>query len=93
MFVNKYYYGGLKMDIITNTINDAADLMNYYESNAWSGARDRVSTAIEKNIFEDVCSYIWESVQDMDTITDTQLNDILWFDEVVNDMIYNDNND
>lgn len=78
------------MNIITHTINDVTDLMEYYEDHAWSGAKDHVTAAIEKDIFRDICCYIWDCIQDTDSITDTQLNDILWFDEVVNDMIYDD---
>ena len=49
------------------------------EFNTWSGATDTKNTIIENNKEEEFDSYIEELYPD--GLTDTELNDILWFDE------------
>ena len=48
------------------------------EFNTWSGATDTKNTIIEANKGDDFDSLIEELYPD--GLTDTQLNDILWFD-------------
>ena len=53
---------------------------------AWSGGKDTLNLLIEQDLIEEVEDYINEIFYD--TIpTETDINDILWFDEYVNDLI------
>ena len=57
------------------TINEDQSL---YDFNAWSGAIDTKKTIIENNKAEDFERLIDECYPD--GLTETQLNDILWFE-------------
>ena len=57
-------------------INDNTSLVNF---NAWSGAIDTKDQIIENGKVDDFDNLIKELYPD--GLTDTQLNDILWFEE------------
>ena len=46
---------------------------------AWSGGLDRLNKIIELDILEDATEFI-SSVFENSTMTDVQLNDLLWFE-------------
>lgn len=53
---------------------------------AWSGGKDTLKKLIEQCLVEEVEDYINEIFYD--TIpTETDINDILWFDEYIDDLI------
>lgn len=52
---------------------------NLRDFDAWSGAIDTKNTIIEKGLCEEFENLIDEMFPD--GLTDTQLNDILWFEE------------
>lgn len=56
-------------------INDNLSLFNF---DAWSGAKDTKNELIEKSLVDDFERLIDELYPD--GLTDTQLNDILWFE-------------
>lgn len=57
------------------TFNDNMSLSNF---DAWSGAKDTKETILENNKGEEFDSLIEELYPD--GLSETQLNDILWFD-------------
>jgi hypothetical protein len=57
-------------------INECCDIAHF---NAWSGAKDTQASIIENGKTQEFNQLIEELYKD--GLTDTQLNDILWFEE------------
>lgn len=72
--------------IVVKTINeyDTNDFYNLFE-NSWSGARDTLEDIIKAEKEEEFMQYLDEVFCDSDEITDTELNDFIWYDR---DTIY-----
>lgn len=72
--------------IVVKTINeyDTNDFYNLFE-NSWSGARDTLEDIIKAEKEEEFMQYLDEVFCDSDEITDTELNDFIWFER---DTIY-----
>lgn len=66
--------------IVVKTINeyDTNDFYNLFE-NSWSGARDTLEDIIKAEKEEEFMQYLDEVFCDSDEITDTELNDFIWF--------------
>lgn len=72
--------------IVVKTINeyDTNDFYNLFE-NSWSGARDTLEDIIKAEKEEEFMQYLDEVFCDSDEITDTEVNDFIWFER---DTIY-----
>ena len=64
-------------------IRKELDLKNF---RAWSGGADTLELIKEQGLIEDVEIYL-EEVFPVEMPTEGELNDILWYDEYINDMI------
>ena len=66
--------------LVVKTINeyDTNDFYNLFE-NSWSGARDTLEDIIKAEKEEEFMQYLDEVFCDSDEITDTELNDFIWF--------------
>ena len=67
--------------LVVKTINeyDTNDFYNLFE-NSWSGARDTLEDIIKAEKEEEFMQYLDEVFCDSDEITDTELNDFIWFE-------------
>ena len=72
--------------LVVKTINEYGknDFYNLYD-NSWSGARDTLEDIIKAEKEEEFMQYLDEVFCDSDEITDTKLNDFIWFER---DTIY-----
>lgn len=72
--------------LVVKTINeyDTNDFYNLFE-NSWNGARDTLEDIIKAEKEEEFMQYLDEVFCDSDEITDTELNDFIWFER---DTIY-----
>lgn len=72
--------------LVVKTINEY-DTNNFYNlfENSWSGARDTLEDIIKAEKEEEFMQYLDEVFCDSDEITDTELNDFIWFER---DTIY-----
>lgn len=61
------------------------------EFEAWGGGATRKDDAIAAGKADEV----WEMIEEYfpDGASEGEINDVLWFDEEINDLIYNDNED
>ncbi len=62
---------------------------------AWSGGRDTIEDAINADVIDDVESYIemiCESME-LEEITETFINDLLWFDDEIKAIVYGEDDD
>lgn len=66
--------------LVVKTINEY-DTNNFYNlfENSWSGARDTLEDIIKAEKEEEFMQYLDEVFCDSDEITDTELNDFIWF--------------
>ena len=53
---------------------------NLYDFKAWSGGADRLKEIIELDIVEDVQYYMEEMFDGSEVVTETDINDVLWFE-------------
>lgn len=53
---------------------------NLYDFKAWSGGADRLKEIIELDIVEDAQYYIESIFEDEKAVTETDINDVLWFE-------------
>ena len=53
---------------------------NLGEFEAWSGGADRLKKIIELDIVEDAQCYMEEMFDGLEVVTETDINDILWFE-------------
>ena len=53
---------------------------NLYDFKAWSGGADRLKEIIELDIVEDAQYYMEEMFDGSEVVTETDINDILWFE-------------
>ena len=53
---------------------------NLYDFKAWSGGADRLKEIIELGIVEDAQYYMEEMFDGSEVVTETDINDILWFE-------------
>ena len=53
---------------------------NLYDFKAWSGGADRLKEIIELDIVEEAQEYIQEMFDGSEVVTETDINDILWFE-------------
>ena len=65
-----------------NIIIEDVDLRDF---DAWSGGKDRLDELIELGLVDEVQQFIEDAYPD--GCTDTEVNDILWFDEYVQELI------
>lgn len=54
--------------------------LDYLVDNSWAGAKDTLNTVLEHGLGDELMDLI-ETVFEED-VTDTQINDFLWFDDV-----------
>lgn len=73
--------------LVVKTINEYGnnDFYNLFE-NSWSGARDTLEDIIKAELEDEFMQYLDEIFGCEDEITDTELNDFIWFSR---DEIYN----
>lgn len=64
-------------------INSGADLLNF---EAWSGGAEVLKEIEDLGIEDDVFGYLDDLGE---AFSETELNDILWFDEGIEDLIMN----
>ena len=72
---------------IYTEIETGEELARYLQENAWSGARDRI-TSLD---YDDLVSKCEELLSYMDECTDTELNDEVWFGDLFNEEEDDDN--
>ncbi|HEN9012894.1 TPA: hypothetical protein ACG6RF_002056 [Streptococcus agalactiae] len=60
--------------------NVVTELDSIAEFQAWSGGRDWLETIIEEDKVEEADRYL-EDIIGEEGITETELNDLLWFDD------------
>ena len=53
---------------------------NLYDFKAWSGGADRLKEIIELDIVEDAQYYMEEMFDGSEVVTETDINDVLWFE-------------
>ena len=53
---------------------------NLYDFKAWSGGADRLKEIIELDIVEDAQYYMEEMFDGSEVVTETNINDMLWFE-------------
>src|SRR5699024_11181840 len=53
---------------------------NLYDFKAWSGGADRLKEIIELDIVEDAQYYMEEMFDGSEVVTETDINDMLWFE-------------
>lgn len=53
---------------------------NLYDFKAWSGGDDRLKEIIELDIVEDAQYYMEEMFDGSEVVTETDINDVLWFE-------------
>ena len=58
---------------------------NLYDFKAWSGGADKLKEIIELDIVEEAQYYMEEMFDGSDVVTETDINDVLWFE--MNDFI------
>jgi Ran GTPase-activating protein (RanGAP) involved in mRNA processing and transport len=66
---------------------------DYLLKASWSGAKDRVTKAMEDDKLDELlelCEMVFDGVDD---VTDTDLNDFIWFNEEVDKLLYPDEYD
>lgn len=71
-----------------NVITEITALEDF---DAWNGGKARKDDAIYSGVAEKVWKYIEEVTNGQ--ATEGEINELLWFDETINDMIYNDLDD
>jgi len=69
---------------------DTESIVEWLRSETWSGARDRCADASEETL-EAVAYRIAECYGDRDYISETALNDLVWFE--CDDLFYPEEND
>ena len=53
---------------------------NLYSFEAWSGGADRLEAIKELEIIDEAEEYIEELLGGLETVTSTEINDVLWFE-------------
>ena len=80
--------------IVVKTINEYGekDFYNLFE-NSWSGAKDTLEDIIKAEKEEEFMQYLDEVFMLDDEITDTELNDFIWFsrDEIYENLGLDEN--
>ena len=80
--------------LVVKTINeyDTNDFYNLFE-NSWSGARDTLEDIIKAEKEEEFMQYLDEIFGTEEELTDTELNDFIWFsrDEIYENLGLDEN--
>jgi hypothetical protein len=68
------------------------DIDSLEDFNFWSGAEDRIRHAKDTGKWDELNDYVVSLVEDVypEGLSATDLNDLVWFDEEIDNMLYGD---
>lgn len=72
-------------------VKELDNLYAYLFADTWSGAKQRTNLLYENNKLDEFAEWLEEFIEvhycDNEPLTETELNDLIWFDEEVNEKI------
>lgn len=70
---------------IYNEIGSAEELGRYLATNSWSGAKDRVISALEDGTYDDLVEELYDLLENCNPeLSECDLNDEVWFGDIFN---------
>lgn len=70
---------------VYNEIGSAEELGRYLVNNSWSGAKDRVISALEDGTYDDLVEELYDLLEDDNfELSECELNDEVWFGDIFN---------